>query len=235
MNDLSIYVITWNQERYFQDFIDFYRSRIPDCKIVVYDNESTDNTVEIAKSNNCEVISFSTGGKMDEKTLISIRNTCWQNATSKWIIVVDDDEWVEVSQELLDNADWNINKCIGYEMFGEEGDTIDRLIYGCPSAGYCKSALFNRLEIFSMGFEAGSHKENPKAKLGFQVKYNPNPVALYHTKWRSPSNGFGRAHNIAPRVSGHSKSLGWNFHYGLADSIHQDYYNNGMKNRIKVR
>lgn len=232
---IEIFTITWNQERFLQDFIDFYRNRFKDCKITVYDNESTDATVKIAKQNNCDVINFSTNGRMDESTLIQIRNNCWKNSKHKWIIVVDDDEFVDITLEQLENATWNVNKCVGYEMFGEEGDSMDDLIYGVPSLGYSKASLFNKNEIEDMNFSEGSHKERPIAKPEFKVNFNPNPVNLYHTKWRCPSNGLNRAHNIAPRVSEDSKRKRWNFHYGLEDKIHIDYYNNGMENRIKVR
>lgn len=235
MEKLTIFIITWNQERYIKEIIDYYRNRIPDAKFVIYDNESTDKTVEICKENGCKVISFSTGGKMDEQTLINIRNSCWQNVNTKYVLIIDDDEYLDITQELLEDNSWNVVKAFGYEMFDEGVKTIDELHYGVPSMGYSKACLFNRLEIAKMNFEAGSHKEKPISKEGFEVRYNSNPVALYHTKWRNPENGLGRAHNIAPRVSNDSTKKGWNYHYGLPDSVHSEYYINGMKNRIKVR
>lgn len=231
---IEIFGIFWNEENIIQDFIDWYRTRLPESKITIIDNVSDDNTVNIAKSNGCEVISFDTGGYMDEHTLIKLRNNIWKNSTSEWIIIVDSDELIEINQDTLNNADWNIAKCVGYEMFGT-GEPIQELYYGCPSPGYSKASLFNRLEIEEMNFGPGSHNEVPIAKNGFKIKFATNRPNLYHTKWRSWSNGIERAHILAKRVSSKTQSMGWNYHYALADNIHKEYYENGIKNRQKVR
>lgn len=244
MNKIHIYVTTWNSSAFIEDLINWYRTRFPDCPITIYDNMSSDLTVEICKSLDCEVISFNTMGTMDEKTLINIRELCWLNPNhdSEWVIVCDDDEYVDVTPEQLDGT-WNVNKCIGYEIFGQDGDSFEELIYGLPSDGYSKQVLFNRHQIKRMNFGAGSHQANPEPKQGFEVIYNPNPCPLYHMKWRGWEAGLNRQKSIAPRISEDSKKKGWNFHYGLPEKLeqgqtglnHWDYYNNGLTNRIKVR
>jgi glycosyltransferase involved in cell wall biosynthesis len=231
---VEIFSTFWNEENIIQDFIDWYRTRLPDCKITIIDNQSDDKTVELAKLNECNVISFDTNGYMDEKTLIDIRNTIWKNSESEWVIVVDSDELVDINQEILNNLDCNVVKCIGYEMFGS-GEPISELKYGCPSSGYSKAVLFNRLQINRMNFGPGSHTEKPVAERGYNVKYAERGLNLYHTKWRSWENGIERAHALAKRRSEHSMKMGWNFHYGLSDQKHKEFYDNGIKTRIKVR
>lgn len=234
MKQLRVYLIAWNYEKFIHETINWYNK--VDCNITVYDNMSTDRTVEICKDLGCEVISFNTGGKMDEKTLMNIRELCWLNPAHEepWVVVCDEDEWVDVSENIFE-ADWNVNKCVGYEMFGQDGDTQEQLTYGVESAGYCKMALFNKTQIERMNFGAGSHQANPVAKEGFQVKFNPNPVALYHTKWRGWETGLNRQQTIAPRRSDGDKQRGWNFHYSLGEDIHRDYYTNGFNNRKQIR
>lgn len=232
---LHVFTICWNEEVILQDFINFYRSRIPNCKITVYNNMSTDKTVDIAYKNNCEVISFDTGGKMDESTLMNIRNQCWKNSTSKWIIVADSDEWVDISEKMLEESTWEIAKCNGYEMFGTEKDKAEDLLYGVESVGYCKPIIFKKDAIKETNFAAGSHKASPESEYRHSIIWAENPPNLYHTKWRSWSNGIGKAHDITPRRSEEDKKKGWNFHYSLNDLIHKDYYENGMKNRRKIR
>ena len=235
MNLLHVFVCTWNESKILQDFIDWYRSRVPGCLITVYDNESTDNTVEIALQNNCKVISFSTNDQMDELTLMNIRNNCWKKTLSEWCLVVDADELVDINAEFLKNLGTeNILKCKGYEMFGEEEDSIDDLIYGCESVGYSKPVLFRGWIFEEISFAPGNHSCSP---IPFEHNLlwstiNPN---LYHTKWRSWSNGIERAHLLAKKRSDHSRQNNWNIHYEFDDSIHLDYYSNGIKNRIKVR
>ncbi len=231
---IEIFGIFWNEENIIQDFINWYRNKLPNASITIIDNESTDNTTNIAKLNGCNVLTYNTNGFMDEMTLMSLRNNIWRNSNSEWIIIVDSDELVDIDHEIINEADWNVAKCLGYEMFGE-GEPINELIYGCPSDGYSKSAVFNKNEIENMNFGAGSHTENPTPKQNFSVKFSKNRPKLYHTKWRSWSNGIERAHILAKRRSQHSISMGWNFHYGLPDSVHEEYYKNGINNRIKVR
>ena len=53
---ITIYTIAYNEEVMLPFMIKWYRERFPECKIVVYDNFSTDKTEEIALSNDCQVV-----------------------------------------------------------------------------------------------------------------------------------------------------------------------------------
>ena len=55
---ITVYTMAYNEEVFLQYMIDHYRSKFPNCHIVVYDNQSTDRTIEIALRNNCEVQNF---------------------------------------------------------------------------------------------------------------------------------------------------------------------------------
>lgn len=235
MNLLHVFTITWNEGKIIQDFINWYQNRVPGCKITVWDNMSTDNTVDIALANNCEVIRFDTGDQMDEQTLIDIRNSCWIDSTAKYCCVVDADELVALNKDMLlqnlETKEWTICKCEGYEMFGKREDQLNELLWGTWSAGYCKPVLFMKQEIEETNFTPGSHSADPKGNVKWKLNY-PN---LYHTKWRSWQHGIERAHLLAKRRSEHSKSMGWNIHYEFDDSVHKDYYNNGLNNSILVR
>jgi glycosyltransferase involved in cell wall biosynthesis len=231
---VEVFATFWNEEKTIQDFIDWYRSRLPDCKITIVDNLSDDNTIEIAKSNGCNVIHFDTSGYMDENTLMNLRNNVWKNSNAEWVIVVDSDEFIDINYEIINNLTSNVVKFIGYDMYGT-GEPIDELCYGCFSPGYSKAALFNRIQINHMNFGPGSHTENPIANNGYTVKYEENRPNLYHTKWRSWSNGIERAHLLAKRRSDHSRKMGWNYHYEVPDQKQKEIYENGLKTRTKVR
>jgi glycosyltransferase involved in cell wall biosynthesis len=232
---LEIFTVCWNEEKILQDFITWYRSRVPNCLITVYDNISTDNTVGIALDNECKVIPFDTNGEMDELTLMNIRNNCWKDSDAKWCLVVDADELVDIDLTYLMNSTFEMVKCKGYEMFGIEEDTIETLVYGCESFGYCKPVLFQPKYIRETNFAPGSHSANPILTHRHPLRLSENNVKLFHTKWRSYSNGIERAHLLAKKRSKHSASMGWNIHYQFDDSIHKDYYENGIRNRVKVR
>ena len=59
-------------------FIRHYRKNFPDCRIIVYDNHSTDATVKIAEAADCEVIPYDTGNHLDDMKYLEIKNHCWQ-------------------------------------------------------------------------------------------------------------------------------------------------------------
>ena len=232
---LEVFVCTWNEEKILPDFIKWYRTRVPDCLITVWDNKSDDQTPRIALDNECKLISFDTGGYMDEQTLVNIRNNCWKQSEAKWCLVVDADELVDVSVLCLENWIEDIIQCTGYEMFGVEGDTIEKLLYGCESAGYCKPVLFKKDSFKEINFSPGSHTCSP-VPINEDFSTNPTIILdLYHTKWRSWTNGIERARLLAKRRSEHSKQMGWNFHYELDESVHKEYYENGIRNRKLVR
>lgn len=235
---LHVFIVTWNEEKHLQELITWYRERVPGCFITIWDNMSTDKTVDIAYKNDCEVHQFFTNNQMDEKTLIDIRNSCWITSKADYIIVCDADEFVDVNYHILsrnnEEKEWDICKCFGYEMVGNEEDTIDTLTKGVWAAGYCKPILFKRESIESINFAPGSHNANP-ISAGKDLKWKINFPNLYHTKHRSWSNVIDRAKLLSKRRSEHSKKMGWNFHYGLDESIHRNYRQGLLNNAVKVR
>ena len=49
--DITVYTIAYNEELMIPHFIAHYRKQFPNCKIVVFDNESTDNTIKVDDTN----------------------------------------------------------------------------------------------------------------------------------------------------------------------------------------
>lgn len=236
---LHVFTVTWNEDKILPDFIKWYRDRIPNCLITIYDNQSTDKTVQIGLDNNCEIISFNTRETMDELTLTSIRNVCWLKSKANYICIVDADEWVDLKRSILisneKKREWNICKCLGYEIFGKEGDNQEDLLYGCYSNGYSKPVLFKRQEIQSLNLVPGSHGAIPHASKGFKIKIKEDFPNLYHTKFRSWSHAWERTQLLKNRKSENSRRLKHNLHYDLPESVLKEYYLDGLKNRIKIR
>ena len=61
---------------YLSYFITFYKKRFStiDLNIIIYDNESNDKTIEIAKSNNCLIYSYSTNNTVNDVEYLNIKN-----------------------------------------------------------------------------------------------------------------------------------------------------------------
>ena len=98
---ITIYTITYNEEVVLPYFITWYRNRFPDCRIVVYDNYSTDNTEKIALEHNCEVIKYDTNNQLSDSKYLEIKNNCWKTANTDWVIVCDCDEFLDVNTHTI--------------------------------------------------------------------------------------------------------------------------------------
>jgi len=142
-----------------------YRSRFPSCKITIFDNGSTDASVEIAKSLGCEVVPFESDNSMNEFVLLNIRNTAW-NKAADWVIMCDMDEWVCVNEAQIKNEESRgvtILRVKGYNMIGNSKsatlDDIDiqRLSMGMFNPYECKNICFDAQKISSMNFSLGAH------------------------------------------------------------------------------
>lgn len=223
---ITIYTFTWNEPETLKRFINWYRRLIPDCNIVVYDNQSDDNTIEIAENNKCEVFSFDTNDQMDEKTLIYLRNNVWKEARTPFVLVVDSDELVHIDEQKLKrllSTDYTIFRCIGYEMLN--------MFKGVQTDGYSKPVLFRADKIEEVNFAPGSHNCDPKGT----IVWNEYTIPLYHTKWIDWDYGIKRQEQLAKRRSKHSKEMGWNFHYELPIQDHANYVENLIKNGKYIR
>ena len=111
---ITVYTMAFNEEILMQFMIDHYRSRFPNCHIVVYDYESTDKTAEIANNNNCEVINYSTNNEVDDEKLRHLKNNCWKNAATDWVLVCDVDEMLDINEQQLIEEDKRIKQEIGF-------------------------------------------------------------------------------------------------------------------------
>jgi glycosyltransferase involved in cell wall biosynthesis len=213
--------LCFNEEKIIEFTINAYRRLFPNCKVIIYDNESTDNSVEKARALNCEVRSFSTGGKLDEPKMTEMRNTVWKDATTPWIIMCDMDEIVAVNQSDLieeDKRGTTILKTSGYEMYGksEKDDLsnikINAITSGEKSAEYSKTLCFRQDKIENINFSVGAHQSKPVAKAGSEVKFSEKVYTLYHFKKLGKSYYHYTQKRATPRAV-EMKKLGMSVHY----------------------
>jgi len=234
---LEIFTTSWNEHRTVEKLINWYRDRVPDCAITVFDNESSDygSTRRICEIYEARFMTFSTDGKMAEEVLIQLRNTAWKSTAAKFAIVCDSDELVDISESQLlscgDGEKWNLCKCHGVELFGHDADLCGEF-WGIDSEGYSKSVLFYAPAVDSMNFFAGSHSCSPAMNPGYEQKWCEEKINLYHTKWQSWEKGLVRQNEIKNKgISQFSQDRKWNFHYSLPDSAHEEYFRNGYEKR----
>jgi glycosyltransferase involved in cell wall biosynthesis len=230
--NLTLYTITYNEEVILPYFIKWYRDRFPNCKIVVYDNESTDNTKNICLSTpNLDYIPYHTGNKLSDSTYLKIKNNAWKHADTDWVIVCDVDEFLDVNESNL-NDNQSIYKAKGFNMFNLDNlQDITQVNYGLPAVQYDKSILFNRKRLTEINYGAGCHHCEPKGDVVFSVINPP----LYHMKFLNVDYIVQRYKIYASRLSDENLEMRWGYHYQQEEQEIRDSYHNWAKIVEKIR
>ena len=88
--DLVVHTVCFNEEAMLPNFLNYDAPQAK--KIRIYDNQSTDRSVEIALSYpNVEVLGFSTEDKLSELSLMHLRNQGWKEEKCDDMVVCDVD------------------------------------------------------------------------------------------------------------------------------------------------
>jgi hypothetical protein len=174
--DIHVFLLCYNESALLPHTIHHYKKYLPSCKITVYDNESTDASVQIAKELGCSVVSWSSNNILNEDIQIRLRNTIWKSIANGWILMADMDEFVCVSEdELLKEKEsgTSVLQIKGYDMIGES-QTVDLTDIDLQKIEKCidnhyedKNLCFLREKITDMDYGPGSHSCNPKGNVVF--------------------------------------------------------------------
>jgi glycosyltransferase involved in cell wall biosynthesis len=208
---ISIYTIAYNEELLAAKFVEHYRSRFPFCSITVYDNCSTDETAKIFKSLDCEVLPFDTRGKINENLYLDIKNNCWKQAHTDWVLVCDVDEWLDIDENKLTIETATLVKSYAFDVYEYR--------YEVRSPIYDKVLLFNRSKIKEINYGPGCHTIHPEGI----VEYS-SPYKMWHQKYISEEYIVQRHRMYAERVSDENKRNGWANHYFVAECELREKY-----------
>lgn len=200
--------------------------------ITIFDNMSTDNSIEIIKENNkknnINIISFDTGGKMEERTLMEIRNSCWRESKADWVIVCDSDEFIyhpNLINTLKDTNATHIIPC-GYEMISENLPTTNGQIYeelkmGFFREDFSKPCIFKPSEVKNINFSPGSHDAKPDGNI---ITDNDTGIKLLHYKYLNRETLIKRYDDYKIRHSEYDKTHG----YGTYSTYTTETINNNF-------
>lgn len=232
---ITIYTLTYNEELLIQFMIDHYRTRFPECRIVIYDNISTDNTVKIALANGCEVIPYDTNGQLQDSRYIEIKNNCWKDAKTDWVLVCDTDEFLDINQdELKKEEDLGTSMIVSevYDMINME-DNLDiaGIKYGVKSPIAGKFFLFNKKFISEIDYSIGAHSCSSKGA----IYYSSKAYKAYHYNSINENLTIEKFKIYAKRLSPENLQNGWSSHYLMTpEEIREEYIKERAK-AIKVR
>lgn len=221
---ICIYVVTFQEELMIPYFIRHYRKNFPDCRIIVYDNHSTDATVKIAEAAGCEVIPYDTGNKLDDMKYLEIKNHCWQGQKERWAMVVDCDELCDITAEQLEKEERGGATMIrfdGINMVNHKNNLdVHNIVNGVKDPMYSKSYLFDTKYVTEINYNPGCHKCLP---IGHIVKSDLTYLC-YHYKYINADLMISRYKRNAQRMSQYGRSKGMGSHYWKNEStIRQEF------------
>jgi glycosyltransferase involved in cell wall biosynthesis len=198
---ITVYIITYNEEKIIQFTINHYRERFPNCQIVLYDNMSDDKTVEIAQNNNCEVIPYQSDEELNDDNHAIIKNTCWKMAKTDWVLICDADELLDIDEKELQSEEFlncTIIKSVGYNMVNLKNNfDYKNIRHGVRDSEYDKSYLFNKVFVTEINYCQGAHRSDPRGV----IKISDTAYPIYHYKYINPNYLVERYSKVSVRLS----------------------------------
>lgn len=176
---IHIFILCYNESVLLPQTIKHYKTMLPNSIITIYDNESTDNSVKIAKDLGCKVISWSSGKKIDDFKYLKIKNNCWKHIKEGWVIVCDIDEWLCVTERDLLEEESNGTTILSIEGYNITGKSKNLYLKDIDlhslNRGYfhkyeSKQLCFHLPEIKEINYGLGSHNSSPKGIIKYSSK-----------------------------------------------------------------
>jgi len=230
--EINIFLLCYNESALLSHTVSHYKKYLPNCKITIYDNESSDNSVEIAKNLGCDVFSFSSNNILDEDIQIELRNSIWKNCNSGWIIMADMDEFLCVTEnELMKEMELGttILQINGYDIIGES-ETIDltdidlqKINKYIQNRNESKNLCFLRDAIKDMNYGPGSHSCKPKGNIVYSSR-------VYINKHMSILGLNYLTNKLTKRYERSEKNRlkGWSVHYTQDIEKIKEMYKNSI-------
>lgn len=228
--NINIFLLCYNESALLPHTIKHYKKNLPSSKITIYDNSSTDNSVDVATSLGCKVIPWNSDNIFDYNKIRYIKNNCWKAVTDGWVIIADMDEFLCITEDDLRSEKDLGNTIIsirGLDMIGESDtltltdidlQTINKFT---PNNSKDKSLCFYRNSIGEMNYNLDTQKCKP---IG-TVKYTQK---IYYNKHMSYLGLNYITNKIISRYERTAKmrSLGLATNYtNNTHDIKSDYYN----------
>lgn len=208
-------------------------------KIVVYDNQSTDSSREIVRAfSNTELREFDTGGVIDERRYLDIKNEAYKEERGKadFVVMGDVDEFLYapdirlVLQKMLHRKE-TILTTQGVEMVFDgfpvdDGRQIWQIVrQGVVDKKFSKRVCFSpKVDI---KYYSGAHICNPSG----QVRMSNECVYVLHFKWMGQDHVRNRYYAYRERASQ------WNRDNNIAwgDLIDPDWIDRTFQEKMQAR
>lgn len=237
---IHLYTLCFNEMDILPFCVDYWKRFA--SHVTVYDNGSTDGSVEFLQHFDwIEVRSFQTDG-MDTQKQTDIKNQAWKESKGKadWVVVCDTDELLfsnhleEVLKEMQDGG-YTALGCKWYQLLGddkpqyEEGKLLHELIprvaeqqINNQDKTIGKILLFNPNAVESTNYGVGCHAISPNGNYRL---YKTDKALIVHVE-----KGFGIDYKLQgfkernERRSNKNKQRGFGTHYAKSEAVLSEEY-----------
>jgi glycosyltransferase involved in cell wall biosynthesis len=155
MKRFHLYFINFNDSYY----LPFLAKHYAFCeRITMFDNYSTDNSVELAKSLGFEVKYFGKQGELNDQHYLDVKNNCWKESRghADYVIVCDADEFLFGD---YNNVTCSLPMSDGYNMISNSlpKQNITEINTGTFDVNYGKQIMFCPNRIYEINYVHGCH------------------------------------------------------------------------------
>ena len=183
---------TFNEERLVPHVMEYWK-RLGVDKLLVFDNMSTDRTVELLRQYDfVEVGTYGTDGHFDEFYLTYLRNNLWKGIYADYIIVSDFDEvpYCETdfkeflsttNATIIQTHQFNVVRKNLPEFNGELLHTFPETEFNDMGIRYDKCHTFSPKSIQEIGYALGMHTISPDGDV-ILLQY-PEQFYFFHLKY----------------------------------------------------
>lgn len=212
MAQVETFAVSHNEERILPYF---FRHYLQYGSVTIFDNYSTDRSIEICKEYGAHIFQFDSGGEFREDISTHLRNTCWKESKADWVFVVDVDEFVYHPDliEILNMIDGTVLLPRMFNMYSDQFPTTEGQIYDEVKYGIefnSKMSVFRPSEIKEMNYAPGMHFAHPEGN--FKLNFT-SPVIELHFKNLGQAYVNEKNAYLHSRQSEIARQNGWNWHY----------------------
>lgn len=227
---IAAFILCYNESKIISHTINHYKQFCKD--VYILNNGSTDSSVKTAENLGCIVINYEPDG-VNELQYLNIKQNCYKQYSDlyDYVIVCDADEFLyhkNIFKYLYDNQNYDLFKCIGYEMVFDNFDYINNnykdILFGCRSNSHDKSIIFK--PTIDIKYSIGCHSVNNL--------YMNSDIELRHLKYINVDYVVDRYKELRERMSSLNKANNWGFHYNWEKEKILNYYKTLNQNKIKL-
>lgn len=230
---IEVFTIAWNEEENIKQFLDHYA--FADL-ITVYDNHSTDRTVEICMGRGCKIIEFG-NGQQNNMDMLAVKQASWMGSEADWVIVCDVDEIFyhengvrTTLRSVLQQTDTTIIQAFGYNMVSEKKSPWNEIKQGVREIFFDKCVCFRPSEIKNMMWQPGCHNCNPQGNV---VTRNEG-FLLLHYKMIGRQETLSRWKAYCARMSRFDLINGYGIEYTFPPEVQNFLFTNNLAQALEI-